>query len=82
MLPFLAPRKQVSVIIAKRHDDGKIEPMHAEGEHPPGLLAAAEELTSAVHMKDANAVAKALRAAFEVCDAMPHEEGPHVEGEE
>lgn len=80
MLPFLAPKKQAGVIIAKRVGD-KTEPMHEEGEEDPGLMAAAEDLISAIHAKDAKAAAQALKAAFEVCDAYPHEEGPHVEVE-
>lgn len=81
MLPFLAPKKQAGVIIAKRKPDGGIEAMHEEGEHEPGLMAAAEDLISAVHAKDAKGVADAIKAAFEVVDAGPHEEGPHLEAE-
>ncbi len=82
MLPFLQARKSAGVIMAKRVGD-KTEPMHEEGEHEPGLMAAAEDLISAVHSKDANAVADAFKAAFEVCESCPHEEGPHIgEGEE
>lgn len=82
MLPFLNPRKSAGVIIAKRVGD-KTEPMHEEGEPEPGLMAAAEDLISAVHMKDAKAVAEAFKAAFEVCESYPHEEGPHTgEGED
>lgn len=78
MLPWLAPKKQASVIIAKRVGD-KTEAEHEEGEHPPGLMAAAEDLISAVHAKDAKAVASAIYAAFEMCEEAPHEEGPHIE---
>jgi len=77
MLPFLAPKKQAGVIMAKRVGE-KTEPMHEEGEHEPGLMAAAEDLISAVHAKDAKAVADAFKAAFEVCESYPHEEGPHI----
>ena len=80
MLPFLKPKAMSGVIIArKKADGGGIEPMHEEGEHEPGLMAAAEDLISAFHMKDAKAVADALVAAFHVADLMPHEEGPHEE---
>lgn len=80
MLPFLAPKKQAGVIIAKRVGD-KTEVESEEGEHAPGLMASAEDLISAVHAKDAKAVASAIKAAFEVCDSEPHEEGPHIEAE-
>lgn len=72
MLPFLAPRKQAGVIIAKRVGD-KTEAVSEEGEHPPGLMAAAEDLISAVHAKDAKGVADALKAGYECCGAGPAE---------
>jgi len=79
MLPFLQPRKQAGVIIAKRVGD-KTEPMHEEGEHEPGLMAAVEDLISAVHAKDAQGAADAFKAAFEICESYPHEEGAELEG--
>lgn len=82
MLPFLKPKKMSSVIIAKIKPEGKIEPSHEEGEEMPELIGAAESLISAVHSKDANAVAECLKAAFEICDSYPHEEGEHIEGAE
>jgi hypothetical protein len=81
MLPFLQPKKQASVIIAARKKDESTETIGEEGEHPPGLMAAAEDVLSAVANKDATALAGALKAAFECCDAQPHEEGPHEDVE-
>ena len=75
MLPFLQPKKMSSVIVAKMKPEGGVEPEEATDS---SLEMAAEELIRAVHSKDASAVATALQAAFEVCDAMPHEEGEHV----
>lgn len=64
-----------TVIMARRKaEGGPIEPMHEEGEHGPALLSCAEDLISAVHMKDANKVAEALKSAFEVMGSEPHEE--------
>lgn len=68
MLPFLNARKQAGVIIAKRTPDQTTEVQHEEGEHPPGLMAAIEDLISAVHMKDAKSAADAFKAAAEMCD--------------
>lgn len=82
MLPFLQPKKMASVIIASRKPSGEITPEHEEGEHEPGLMSAAEDLISAVHAKDASAVASALSAAFEMMEEQPHEEGPHIGEEE
>ena len=73
MLPFLQPKKQAGVIIAKRVGE-KTEPLNEEGEHDPGLMAAAEDLISAVHSKDSTAVAGALKAAFECCEACPSQD--------
>lgn len=80
-LPFLKPEKAVAVIIAKRKPDGMIEDKHEEGEHEAGLMMAAESLIKAVNSKDIKQVADALKAAFEICDEAPHEEGPHINEE-
>ncbi len=45
------------------------------------VVAAAEDVMAAIQRQDAKALARALRAAFEICDAMPHVEGEHVEEE-
>lgn len=50
-----------------------------EAEVDEGLLAAAEEVQAALNRKDAPAFAKALKDFVAMCDAMPHEEGPHEE---
>ncbi len=42
------------------------------------LEAAAEDLCKSIEKKDYKAIASALRAAFELLDSEPHEEGPHV----
>lgn len=73
MLPFLKNKKEASAAgpveaIKRDHDDGYEYDM---------LESAAEDLISAVHSKDIKSVASALKAAFEICDAQPHEEGPH-----
>lgn len=78
MLPF-QKKKLSPMLVAKVTPDGKMDPQGEEGGVDPGLISAAEELISAVKSGDAEAVAMALQAAFELCDSMPHEEGPHVE---
>lgn len=42
------------------------------------LESAAEDLCHAVEAKDYKAIASALRAAFELMEEEPHQEGPHV----
>lgn len=65
MLPFLQPKKLASSIIAKRNEDGTSKPDEREGEHTPELMSAAEDMISAVHAKDTNAVAAAMKRAHE-----------------
>lgn len=79
MLPFLKPKPMGSVVVAMKDDKSKTS--HEEGSHPPELMAAAEDLISAVGAKDAQAVADAMYAAFQVCESYPHAEGEHIEDE-
>lgn len=81
MLPFLAPKKMVSVIVAKRKPEGQVEDVHKEDESHPELMMAAEDLIRAVHSKDTQGVADALEHAFYICESYPHEEGSDMEEE-
>lgn len=78
----MKPRKAAGVIITKKLSDGGMVDEHEEGEEVESLVVASEDLLSAIAMKDAKAVAAALKAAFEICDAYPHVEGEHVSPEE
>lgn len=79
MLPFLDKKKVGSIVMAKMKG-GAMLPDEKEGsENMEGLHAAAEDVLAAIGAGDAKALAMALRAAFEICDEMPHEEGPHIE---
>lgn len=75
MLPFLKLNQDAAasgpVESIKREPD--------EGEEYDVLESAAEDLCKAIHSKDYKAVAEALRAAFELCDSEPHQEGEHIE---
>lgn len=44
-----------------------------------GLMSASADLIKAIQSDDQKAVAAALRAAFQILDSEPHEEGPHTE---
>jgi hypothetical protein len=46
------------------------------------MEAVAHDLVRAIHARDAKAVAEALKAAFEIADREPHEEGPHTNEKE
>lgn len=76
-LPFLKPKSAAGLIISHRKPDGGTEQMH-DGEDDNGLHAAAEDMIRAFHSKDAKALAEAVRAAFQILDAEPHEEGEHT----
>jgi hypothetical protein len=86
MLPFLAPKKIVSTISARRGKSPDIE-VNTEAEAPgshmaPGLKTAAEDLMRALETKSPMDIGRALQMAFEACDSEPHKEGPHInEGE-
>lgn len=68
-LPFLQKRNIASIIMAKQTPTGSIEETKDTPKEDEGLIQASEDLLKAVAAKDAEAVAKALRAAFEMCDS-------------
>lgn len=82
MLPFLKPRMQTGLTVSIRKPDGGSEESHTEGEEDAGLDSCSEDLIRAMHSKDAKGVTAALKAAFEILDSMPHEEGPHTNEED
>lgn len=81
MLPFLKPRQVAGLIISKRKPDGS-EEKYSEDDEDHGLDACSEDLIRAVTSKDTKAVSAAIRAAFEILDSGPHEEGPHTNEDE
>lgn len=74
MLPFLKQKHEGSV--SSPVESKKREPDH-EQEYD-ALESAVSDLFSAYKSMDFKAGAVALRAAFEILDSEPHEEGPHV----
>lgn len=79
MLPFMKLKKQGAVMQAKPSEGGT-EPMNEEEEHSPGIMSAAEDLISAVHSKDARAVADALKAHHEIREMEDYDEEPEGSG--
>jgi hypothetical protein len=73
MLPFLKHKQEGSM----SEDDDPIKRDHDEESDYDMLESASEDLISAVHSKDVKAVCSALRAAFEMLDMEPHQEGQH-----
>lgn len=74
MLPFLKNKLEASISVP----DEKIKREPDEEPEYDSLEAAVEDLFSAYKSSDTKAGAAALRAAFELCDSEPHEEGPHL----
>ena len=70
MIPFLKNKLDASASMPA-------ESIKREPDEEPdydGLEAAAEDLCNAIEKKDYKAAASALRAAFELMEAQPHEE--------
>jgi hypothetical protein len=76
MLPFM--------IKPKKQDAGVIMEHRSPDQEPSGqdeaIEAAAKDVMEAINSNDIKRLGKALIAAFQIADSMPHEEGPH-EGE-
>jgi len=85
MLPFLAPRKMTSVIIARRGKNPDVE-VNPEVEAPgsnmnPALKMAAEDFLRAVDTRSPIDLAKAFKDAFMALETEPHEENAEMEQE-
>jgi hypothetical protein len=85
-LPFLRKKNDAGiagVMVQHRSPDAEGEG-HKDQEDQPeaGLRACAKDLMDAISSGDEGRVASALRAAFEICDSEPHEEGPHTNEDE
>lgn len=82
MLPFLRKRHEGvatgGVIIKNRQPDETPK----ENDHDTAIHSCAADLISAVHAHDIKAAAEAIRSAFEILDAMPHQEYSHKEDED
>lgn len=74
MLPFLKPKKMASVVMSARTADGKEVLKGPEDEASPENLKLAQDLISAVHAKDAEAVAAIISKLQEMDEAEDAEE--------
>lgn len=83
MLPFLKNYKEKSAggvtVQMRKPDHPEQEEKREENQE---VEAAAQDLLNAIAANDVRKVAAALQAAFEICDSLPHEEGPHIEAED
>ena len=74
-LPFLKHNQEASVSGPVEH----VKRESDEGSEYDMLESAVEDLFAALKSNDVKAGCSALRAAFQICDLEPHEEGPHNE---
>jgi hypothetical protein len=74
MLPFL-DKKKVTQLIVNRKNGKDVELNPEMGGDDDGLKAAAEDILRALESKSASDLAQAFKSAFQICDAMPHDEG-------
>lgn len=74
MIPFLKRQQEGSASSPVE----KIERKPDDGSDYDGLTAAAEDLCHAIKAEDYKAAAAALRAAFDLLESEPHEEGSHI----
>lgn len=72
MLPFLKDKKVAGLIISKRTPDGSNEIQDQDAE--AGLQACSDEIIRAIESKDGQALASALRSAFQILESEPHSE--------
>ena len=79
-LPFLKPKPVGAVITTVRKQDGANE-IEDQEDGDEGINAAATDLIRAIHAKDEMGVAAAIKAAFQILDSEPHEEGEHTNEE-
>jgi hypothetical protein len=78
-VPFMMKKLQASPAVSTEVRPPDMPP--EEGDQDAGLQAAASDLIHAVHAGDQQAVAAALKAAFQMIEAAPQEE-PQPEGQE
>lgn len=75
MLPFLKAKKVggSGVIVSHRKPD---EPTNSEQKdsEDEGLIECARDLLRAINEQDHKAMAGAFKAAFQICESMPHDE--------
>lgn len=78
LLPFLKDkRKETGVIVQERSPD-------APSDQPDGsaIEAAAQDILRAISDNDAKHLALAIKAAFDICESYPHEEGSDTNEDE
>jgi hypothetical protein len=78
MLPFLKRDRQASGISTTVYR----KPDYEQSEEHEGLAACSKDLIEGIQTDDKQKVAAALKAAFQILDSEPHEEGEHLDEQE
>jgi hypothetical protein len=83
VLPFLKKKYEAGMggVIVKTREPDKTQENQEVNEEDAAIEAVASDLIEAIHSKDVKRAAEAIRAAFEIMDSLPHEEGPHTNEE-
>lgn len=85
MLPFLKKDRNVAGVSVQYRtpDESKKKSMDEDDTYSSdeALEAASQDIIDAVSSGDKKILAKAIKAAFEICDSMPHVEGEHISEE-
>lgn len=81
MLPFLTKKKQQNTGISMVYRTPDEKEM-SQDDSEAGLDAAAEDLLRGMHSHDKKLVIAAVKAMFEILDALPHKEYSHEESDE
>lgn len=76
MLPFLKRKSGSAGLIVKTREPDQNDSSDSDDSY--SLEACSQDLINAIHSSDPKKVSEALRAAFEVLESEPHEEGPHT----
>jgi len=76
-LPWLKGHRIAGTIMASRKAEGGLVDEGVEGEHDP-LHDCMEDLHKAMKAGNIEDMSEAMRAAFQILDSEPHEEGEHL----
>lgn len=66
-------------VVTRKPDETAENSNEEQKEDLSDIEECAQDMISAIKASDSKALAKAIKAAFEILDAQPHVEGEHIE---
>lgn len=78
-LPFLKNKNISGSIMTTKVREPDQKPDENQDDGDAGLMSAAQDLVNAIQAGDPKGCAQALRAAFQILDSEPHDEGEHLD---